>query len=262
MSLPWNVVDRVSTKDGWLELRRRGSDDVLLTIDNRILMSSHANRSEMALAQMACAGLADRKRPRVLIGGLGLGYTLRAALDSLPRSATVVVAELNRDIARWCGTELAPLIGGALDDPRVDLRLEDVTRVIDVAARSQQSFDAILLDLYTGPGPETDLRHDRLYGDPMLRRAHAVLPPGGIFAVWAEQTFPPYAAHLRRRGFRVRAARPGRGGLRHAVYLAEKQAADPFAALDPRRGSASVGAAKKRHHKGTATRRGRDRAAR
>lgn len=233
MALPWTIVDRAKTKEGWLELRRRGDDDVLLALDNRILMSSRANRSEIALAEQACNAIVGRKRPRILIGGLGLGYTLRAALDALPDTAQVVVAELNADIARWCATELASLTNDALSDPRVDLRLEDVTHVIARAAAAGRNYDAVLLDLYAGPGPETNFRTDRLYGDPMLTRLKTVLRPGGIFALWAEQLYPTYANHLRRCGFGVEVSRPGRGGLRHAVYVAQLMESAPTPAKPP-----------------------------
>lgn len=220
MALPWQLVDRAETADGVLELRRRAADDVLLTIDGRVLMSSRANRSEVALAELACAGIAARPRPRVLIGGLGLGFTLRAALDALPATAQVTVAELNPAVAAWCAGTLRDLHGDALADPRATLEIGDVTAVVRRAAATRRGFDAIVYDLYVGPGVDDDPRRHPLFGEAALAEVRAALLPGGVFAVWAEQPWPPFTARLRRLGFTVRTLRPGRGGLRHAVYLA------------------------------------------
>jgi len=221
MALPWQIIDRVETDAGLLELRRRAVDDVLLTIDGRVLMSSRAHRSEVALAKLACAAIADRPTPRVLIGGLGMGYTLRAALDALPAGAQVVVAEITPAVARWCGGELANLNGAALADPRVALRSEDVAETVARGAREKRSFDAILFDLYVGPSADDPPRTHPLYGDGMLANVRAALRLRGVFGVWSEQVCPPFEARLRRHGFTVQRSRPGRGGLRHAVYLAQ-----------------------------------------
>lgn len=232
MARPWEIVERVETPDGRLELRRRAGDDVLLTIDGRILMSSRANRSEVALAQLACAEIASRPKPRILVGGLGMGYTLRAALDVLPATARVVVAEITPEIAHWCGSELCNLNGDALADPRVELRIEDVAATVRRDAAAGDGYDAILFDLYVGPSTNDQPRSHPLYGEVMLQNVRAALRFGGVFAVWAEQPCPPFAGRLRRLGFEVRAVRPGKGGLRHAVYLASV-AGGPRAATYP-----------------------------
>ncbi len=223
MAIPWKTIGVEHTESGVLELRQRGAGDWLLTLDGRVLMSSRANRSETALAEMTCAEIASRPRPRLLVGGLGMGYTLRAALDALPANAQVTVAELTPAIARWCQTELIELHGNALADPRVELRIEDVTTTIRHTT-PEGRFDAILYDLYEGPGADDDRDRHPLYGYEALRDVRAALRPGGLFSIWAEQPYPPFAARLRKVGFRVRTTRPGRGGLRHAVYLAVAEA--------------------------------------
>src|SRR3954447_3118560 len=120
---PWRTIDRADTQEGPLELRQRGERDFLITIDGRILMTSVAHRSEDALAKLACARLAETPRPRVLVGGLGMGYTLRAALDCLPAGAQVVLVDLNAVVVRWCQGPLAALTAGAINDGRVTVQV-------------------------------------------------------------------------------------------------------------------------------------------
>jgi len=222
MARPWETLARVDTDDGCLELRRRADDDILLTIAGRILMSSRAHRSEVALAQLACTAIAARQAPRVLIGGLGMGYTLRAALDVLAADARVVVAELTPTVAEWCRGELAHLNGDALADARVELRIEDVARTVARGAELGNAFDAILFDLYVGPNADNHPRNDPFYGDVMLAKVRDALAPGGVFAVWSEGPCDSFENRLRRHGFTVSRSRPGKGGLRHAVYIAQR----------------------------------------
>ncbi len=213
----WIVLDRVQTPDGVLELRRRADDDFLITIDGRVLMNSRAHRSELGLARLGCKGLTEPS-PSVLIGGLGMGYTLRAALDCLPAHARIVVAELNRCVLQWCEGPLAELTSGAARDPRVEFRIEDVAQSI-AAAKGSAPYAAILLDLYEGPGGG-DLRNHPLYGRSFLQKIRRALLPGGRLAVWSEEPSPPFERNLRATGFTATRHRLGRGGLRHAVYLA------------------------------------------
>jgi spermidine synthase len=185
-------------------------------------MNSAASRSETALARIACAELGARPAPRVLIGGLGMGCTLRAALDALPASASVVVAELNETVLRWCRGPLAGLTAHAVDDPRVTVRIEDVAAAIRAAAaHAAERYDAVLLDLYEGPHPASQPRGHPHYGAAALARAHAALRPGGILAVWSEDPDALFERALGRARFAVRLERPGRGGRRHAVYVAK-----------------------------------------
>jgi spermidine synthase len=162
----------------------------------------------------------------VLVGGLGMGFTLRAALDALPRRARIVVAEIEPAIVRWCRGPLAELTGHAVDDPRVAIKMADVAALIADAgdarseARFDARFDAIILDLFEGPRQSTQAREDPFYGPAALARTRAALTSGGVFAVWSEDADPAFAKRLRQTGFAVETLRPGKGGPRHVVYLA------------------------------------------
>lgn len=222
MARPWETIARGRCGEGPLELRRRGPDDFLITLSGRVLMNSRARRSEVALAELGCASLRGTRGARVLVGGLGMGLTLRAALDSLGPDARVVVAELNPVIAEWCMGPLAELNRAALADARVGLEIGDIAHAIEHAARlgGAARFDVILLDLYGGPAPGRAGREDPCFGSRALARSHAALRPGGALAVWAERPDRDFEGRLRRAGFAVERSRPGRGGLRHAVYVA------------------------------------------
>lgn len=211
-------MEQEESAAGRIELRRRDADDVLLTIGGRVLMNSRAQRSEVALAELACRPLAACSGASVLIGGLGLGYTLRAALDLLPAVARVVLAEIDPRIVLWCRRHLGDLNRHALDDPRVRLQIDDVTHVVRRSPAA--SFDAILFDLYEGPSSRPQKSEDPLYGASILQEVRAALRPGGVFAVWAEQPCAAFETRLRKAGYVVERTRPGRGALRHAVYLA------------------------------------------
>jgi spermidine synthase len=224
MARPWNTIAREITADGALELRQRGPRDFLITVDGRVLMNSVANRSELALGKLACRALPRPERPRVLVGGLGMAFTLRAVLDALPPAGQVLVAELNPAVVAWCRGPLAALTHGATADPRVDVLLEDVAATIGRAANgpADQRLDAVVLDLYEGPHPGTNVRRDPLYGQRAIERTHRALVRGGVFAVWGEAPDPGFEQRLRAQGFAVRHERPGRGGLRHVVTLANR----------------------------------------
>ena len=223
MALPWKTLDRCTIpNEGVLELRQRGADDFLITLDALVLMNSRAQRSEMALGTLGCRGLQTRSEPRVLVGGLGMAITLRAVLDALPATAQVVVAELNPRILEWCRGPLAALTAGAASDPRVTVEINDVADLIRRAPAA--SYDAIILDLYRGPHPRTDRRNDPIYGSLAIERTGKALKPGGIFAVWGENPDRGFEERLAAAGFAVRCERPGRGGYRHAVWVAEKPA--------------------------------------
>ncbi|HEY2743793.1 MAG TPA: spermidine synthase [Polyangia bacterium] len=214
MTRPWQTVARAETAEGALELRRRGDGDFLITIAGRVLMTSQARRSEEALASLA---LADRARRSVLVGGLGMGYTLRAALDSLPADARVTVVELNPVVVEWCKGPLSPLTEGAVADPRVTVVVADVAAQIARAPRG--AWDAILLDLYEGPHAATQAADDPLYGAAALARTRAALRAGGVFAVWSEEADARFERRLQDAGFTVDKQRAGRGGRAHVVYL-------------------------------------------
>ena len=234
MTRPWVTLERVETADGPLELRRRGERDFLILLAGRVLMSSSANRSERALASQACARLSGRTSPSLLIGGLGMGFTLRAALDALPAAARVRVAELHPCVVSWCRGVLAPLTGGAALDPRVAIELGDVGARIRRAAPG--SFDAILLDLYAGPGAGGGISQ-ACFEPGMLAAARAALAPDGVYAVWSERPDPGFEKRLRAAGFDAVLSRPGRGGLRHAVYTATRSIRDGRKLADARCGA-------------------------
>ena len=225
MAKPWVIIDQGDTAEGVIELKRRGETDFLITIDNRVLMNSSANMSERVLAKLACESIKAIKSPRVLVGGLGMGFTLQAALDNLPEGAKVVVAELNEIVVDWCRGPLAKGIGGAVDDPRVEVVIDDVAALILAAGMkgAEQQFDAIILDLYEGPYEGDMGRGDYLYGDAALALSSSALKPGGVFAVWSENPDPSFAKRLVNAGFTVDRKRPGRGGLLHVVYIARKK---------------------------------------
>ena len=187
MSLPWNTLDSFTTAEGRVELRQRGARDFLITVGPQVLMNSTAHRSEAALGRLACTHLHDHPGPRVLIGGLGMGYTLRAVLDTLPASGRAVVAELNPVIVEWCRAPLAALTDCAVADSRVTVEIGDVTDVIRRPSSRSEPFDAIVFDLYTGPDAGSHKRDDPLYGSVAINHARMALKPKGMFAVWGEK---------------------------------------------------------------------------
>jgi len=204
---------------GELRLVRRDHEYLILLGANS-LMSSHRTGSEEALAALACAPLAGRPRPRVLIGGLGMGFTLRAALPLLPRGAEIVVAELVPGVIAWARGPLAHLHGASLDDPRVRLVERDVAEAI---AAAPAAWDAILLDVDNGPEGLTIEANDALYQASGLARARVALRPGGVVAIWSAHSDQRFAGRLRKAGFAVeehvvRGGRAGRGA-RHVVWI-------------------------------------------
>ncbi|MFZ4856927.1 MAG: spermidine synthase [Desulfuromonadaceae bacterium] len=221
MAQPWKTIDNISTDEGVIELRQRGKRDFLITIGSQILMNSLSNRSEVVLGQLGCGHLKETSNPQVLVGGLGMGFTLRAVLDTLPLSARVVVAELNPTVLEWCRGPLAALTENAVGDPRVTVEIGDVARHIrmTVVDGGESRFDAIVLDLYRGPHAKTDQRDDPLYGSRAIENIRAALKPCGVVAVWGENYDENFDKRLKGAGFTVTTNRPGRGGLRHAVFL-------------------------------------------
>ncbi len=224
MAKQWHIVDSIDTDEGLLDLRQRGEKDYLITIDSRILMNSSANMSEIVLSELACNSLQNKKNPRVLVGGLGMGFTLKAALDNLPTAATVVVAELNPIIVNWCKGPIAHLTDKAVDDPRVKVVIDDVASVISHAAMNDKEnhFDAIILDLYEGPYEGDQGRGEYLYGNTALQLSSSALKKNGVFAVWSEDPDKSFEKRLKSAKFIVNRQRPGKGGRRHVVYIAKK----------------------------------------
>jgi spermidine synthase len=219
MPQPWATIAVEDTPEGPLTLARNGAGEFLIQVRGRVLMSSAARRSEVALSTLALAALRPTPAPSVLIGGLGMGCTLRAALDALPERARVRVVELNPVVASWCRGPLAELTAGAVSDPRVEVAIEDVAR--SIAASGAGQWDAIVLDLYEGPRRATQGARDPFYGDEALRRTRRALAPGGVLAVWAEVFDAPFEAGLARAGFSVTTHRvpAGAGRAVHIVYV-------------------------------------------
>ncbi len=221
--LPWQIVERATAPDGadWT-LARRG-DEWVVRVAGRVLMSSRQHGSEEALAAL---GLAKVARPRaVLVGGLGLGYTLRAALDRLPASAKVVVAELVPALAAWNRTHVGHLAGRPLDDPRTRLQHGDVLARI---AEAKGAFDAILLDVDNGPSALSDRANTRLYGDAGVRACRDALRAGGALAAWSAGPDDRYRMRLEKAGLEVAVhAVAARGrtsrGVRHVVYVGRRR---------------------------------------
>ena len=205
-----------------LRLIQRGTEFSIMLGANE-LMNSRLSGSEEALATMACAKLGSITSPRVLIGGLGMGFTLRAALAALNADAQISVAELVPAVVAWAKGPMVDLHGDSLNDPRVRILLEDVAHCIG-AAKSE--YDAILLDVDNGPDGLTANENDRLYSAEGLTAAKAALRPGGIFAVWSAAQDRKFASRLKNAGFKfeevpVRAHR-AKSGARHIIWLAVK----------------------------------------
>jgi spermidine synthase len=207
---------------GGEELRLYRHDrDFMIVLDRNELMSSRMSGSEVALATMSCARIAGRKQPRLLIGGYGMGFTLRAALAELGPDARVTVAELVPEIIEWARGPMRDLAAGCLDDARVRTVLEDVALVIRSGAGA---YDAILLDVDNGPDGLTRDANDQLYSARGLKAAKSALRPGGVLAVWSAARDKAFAARLTRAGFEVEEisvkARGNGKGPTHTIWLA------------------------------------------
>ena len=219
--IPWLHLDTASVPDdgGELKLMRRRSEFSIMA-GSIELMNSRLSGSEQALATLAAERIQGRARPSGLIGGLGMGFTLRAALNDLPANARVVVAELVPAVVAWARGPMAEIFAGSLDDPRVEIRETDVGAVIALA---QAAFDAILLDVDNGPEGLTRAANDRLYDAAGLAAARRALRPGGLLAVWSSAPHPKFSPRLRKAGYKVDEvgvrAHAGRGA-RHVIWIA------------------------------------------
>ena len=218
MAAPWETIATASTPEGPLELRRR-KDDWLMVIGGRVLMNSSSRRSEEALARLAIEHLGKPPR-RVLVSGLGMGFTLRALLDGVAADARVVVVEINPVVVEWCRGPLGAATSDAIRDQRVQVEVRDVAGVIANAAPA--SFDLILLDLYEGPNHASQRADDPFYSAKAIERQARALAPGGVLAVWSEDPDAPYQRRLGAAKLAVTTHSIGGGGRRHIVYLAAK----------------------------------------
>lgn len=222
--LPWIQLDRATIPGdgGELRLKQRGSEFSIM-LGSTELMNSRLSGSEEALATLSCERIAGRKAPSMLVGGLGMGFTLRAALGALPQDARVVVAELVPAVVDWARGPLADIHKGTLDDPRVAIHVGDVGALI----RSRKAaYDAILLDVDNGPDGLTRVSNDNLYSHNGLRAAMQALRPNGVLAVWSSAPDSAFTRRLRDVGFaadEVPVRANSKNGARHIVWLATRR---------------------------------------
>lgn len=223
--IPWTLIDTTQIPGGGeLRLMRRGSE-FSIKLDRNELMNNRLTGSEEALATLACEKLRDRPRPHILIGGLGMGFTLRAALKVLGPEARITVAELVPAVVAWARGPMAEVFGDCLSDPRVTIHETDVGDLIRSAG---EIYDAILLDVDNGPEGLSRDANDALYDSAGLSAAYKALRKGGVLAVWSSTPNEKFTQRLRKSGFvahemRVRAIR-GKRGAQHMIWIATRDA--------------------------------------
>ena len=206
---------------GGEELRLyRHDSDFMIVLDRNELMSSRMSGSEVALANLSCDRLTTAKPPHLLIGGYGMGFTLRAALERLGGDARVTVAELVPEIIAWARGPMAELAAGCLDDPRVELLMGDVAAAITGAAHR---YDAILLDVDNGPDGLVREGNNQLYTLSGLKAAKHALKVGGLLAIWSAAPDPRFAARMAKAGFTLEevrvSARANGKGAKHVIWF-------------------------------------------
>jgi spermidine synthase len=219
--IPWVQLDSAKTGDGVQELRlkRRGSEFSIMLGTNE-LMNSRLSGSEQALAKLSCQKIAGHRQPRILIGGLGMGFTLRAALAELGKDASIVVAELVPAVVAWARGPMAEVFGDCLDDPRVAIEETDVGQLIRF---EPAAWDAILLDVDNGPEGIVHKGNDALYSLAGLGAARSALKPGGVLAVWSQGPDTGFTRRLKQAGFAVEEVNTranGKRGARHVIWIA------------------------------------------
>ena len=218
---PDEILERVSLPKGGTMVLKRWNNHIAIDVNGRSLMSSHEHASEDELGRLLAKKLAGIAAPKVLIGGLGLGYTLRAALDALPADAKVIVSELIPEVVRWQRGELGDLAGRPLDDPRVEVIVEDVGELIKFG----RDYDAILLDVDNGPDALVSPKNSQLYKRAGLGRARAALKKGGILAIWSAFPSRTFTIWVKSVGFDVsltRADATEARGPRYWIWWAKR----------------------------------------
>ena len=219
---PQHTLGKASTPDGGEIVLYERDGAYFIRVNGLELMTSRAHGSEEDLARLALAKI-KRKKPRVLVGGLGMGFTLRAVLDNVPEESKVMVAEILPVVVAWNRSELAHLAGSPLEDPRVSVVERDVAEII---AAGPAAFDAVLLDVDNGPAALTIAENDRLYGPTGLAAIHRTLRPGGVLGVWSADPDKPFEKRLAKAGFRFSTetvpARRGGKGPKHTIFIAKK----------------------------------------
>jgi len=222
--IPWEEIERAEVPGGEEEviLRKRGPE-FSIRVATTELMNSRIHGSEDALAELTCSRISRKPGRRILIGGLGMGYTLAAALQHSGDDSLITVAELIPAVIRWNREHLGHLAGNPLADGRVFVRQEDVAETI---AREKSIWDAIILDVDNGPDGITRKVNDRLYGMSGLKNAFLALRTGGVLSIWSSGTDEQFTSRLKQCRFQteivtVRARKPGKGA-RHTIWLATK----------------------------------------
>ncbi|MDF7797907.1 hypothetical protein P4C99_00430 [Pontiellaceae bacterium B1224] len=220
---PWVLLDTTEVPgDGAIMKLYQRAFEFSISVKNEELMNSRMHGSEDALAERACGRVANLADTCVLIGGLGMGFTLRAALDELNKDAVVEVAELVPAVVAWNRTHLADLAKRPLEDPRTLVHESDVALVMKAAAGK---YDAIMLDVDNGPDGLTHTGNDRLYTSGGIKAAQKALKPGGILGIWSAEPDRSFTKRLRGAGMKVEEvtvrARKNKG-RRHTIWLAEK----------------------------------------
>jgi spermidine synthase len=222
--IPWTLLGTAEIPGDGGEMRLYQRDtEYSIRVGPYELMNSRVHGSEDALASLVCERLRDRQAVRVLIGGLGMAFTLAAVLEEVDAKSEAVIAELVPEVVAWHRGPLRAVSGATLDDPRVTIREEDVGKIIRA---SQGIYDAIVLDVDNGPRALTSKQNDWLYGPAGLRAANAALLPGGILAIWSAGPDPAFTRRLQAAGFtaeevRVR-GRGAKGGARYLIWIARK----------------------------------------
>ncbi len=227
--ISWTLLDTapIPGSDGELRLKCRGAEFSIM-LGNIELMNSRLSGSEEALATLSCERIQARPQPRVLIGGLGMGFTLHAAITVLGAKARIVVAELIPAVVAWARGPMAEVFGASLTDPRVSIEEGDVGCLI---RSGRSTYDAILLDVDNGPEGLTREANDGLYDIEGLRAAREALRRDGVLAVWSSGPDRNFTSRLRKAGFRVDEvkvrANGQRGGARHVIWIATRLDSKP-----------------------------------
>ncbi len=220
-AIPSKIMDKT---EGALQLYKRGQD-FMITIGNNELMNSRVYGSEQALAELSCAAIKNITSPHILIGGYGMGFTLRSTLHALGEDAHITVAELIPDIIKWAKGPMQKLTQNTLDDNRITLQIIDVKILIE-QAKTGRRYDAILLDVDNGPDGLTKADNDSLYSESGLVNAKVALNRGGVLAIWSAHPSSKFTKQLERCGFEVmthivRARNNGKGAY-HTIWIAKK----------------------------------------